>query len=182
MHNIQRWSFWFVVNRISQASSIVGMVAVLGYMFVVIIDVFLRGAFSLPIVGSMELVETGIVIVIFLGLGLTEMRGRNICVDLLVNRLPQSVQDCVEIATTILALIFFGLMVWQLGLRAFELHRLRETTDVLRMSKVPLQVIVTFGTSLLWLALLAKVMGLVNRMRKSGSSSSIANGRSTATE
>jgi len=66
-----------------------------------------------PIPGAIEVMESLMVLVIFLALPEVEMSRKHIAVDLIVRRLPGGLRKATSILGDVLSLAFFGAMAWK---------------------------------------------------------------------
>lgn len=76
------------------------------------IDVILRSAFNMPIIGVAEVVANGIVIIAFLQLSYTIRIGAMLRSELLLNILPRRPRIWLEGFVSMLGALFFGLLCW----------------------------------------------------------------------
>ncbi len=81
-------------------------------MFLTIADVFLRKVFSKSILGTVEITEFMMVILVFFGLAQAEIMNENVRVDIITNRFRKSTRQIIEVITQFCCFILFVLMTW----------------------------------------------------------------------
>lgn len=99
-------------------SIFIGVIALLGTA-----DVIGTTFFHVPVVGTLEITEISLVIVVFLGLGHAQYRRAHITVDILINRFRGPLRVLSEAASFGSAFLCFAIIGW-LGLLE-ALHSLR---------------------------------------------------------
>lgn len=113
-----------LLNRVFLVAS--GLFLVL-MMLHITVDVVLRNS-GVSIQGTLEVVSFYyMVCLVFLPLGYVEIKHQHIRVDLLAQRLPQSVQIALYIFSCLVGLLFFGMMGWQTLLDALQATRSQQT-------------------------------------------------------
>ena len=120
-----------LVSRIASLQLIIAMLALVVMGSVTVVDVFLKYAFSRPIPGAYDLVESLLPVVIFNGLPITLLRRQNIVIDLIDHMAGQrgtqrliTVADAVMLGMLVLivwAMIAPAFQAWEYGDRKLEL-------------------------------------------------------------
>ncbi len=72
-----------------------------------------RAVFKQPLVGTVELEELMIVILVFCGIAYTQVTGNHISVDFITSRLPKGAQEILATATSLVQTLFFMILTWQ---------------------------------------------------------------------
>jgi tripartite ATP-independent transporter DctM subunit len=72
-----------------------------------------RAIFNKPLVGTVELEELMIVILVFCGIAYTQITRNHISVDFITARLPKSMRNVVSTATSLVNTLFFLALSWQ---------------------------------------------------------------------
>jgi tripartite ATP-independent transporter DctM subunit len=127
-------------------------------MCLTVADVFLRYVFNAPILGSSELVELMMALVVSFGLAYTLLKEGHVRVTLVVSRFPERVQVIIESITSLLCLGLFSLIAWQGIVQAKELWTTNLTSASLFVPIWPFVLMVTLGSILLSLVLLANLL------------------------
>lgn len=126
--------FQRVAYRLALAAGAVLLVV----MAVSFVDVVGRYFLGLPLTFAVEATELGMGIVITFGMALTTLRGGHISVDLLSRRIVGRWIDAfMQVLSALTALIFMGLVGWQLILRAIRVHGDGLRTQVLDLPVFP---------------------------------------------
>jgi TRAP-type C4-dicarboxylate transport system permease small subunit len=102
-------------------------------VLVIIADVVLRYFFGRGIPGSYELTEFMFGLIVFFGLGYTQVKRRHINVDFLVSRFPKKVQLVVNFIKHLVVLLLLALICWQTILRAVTSWQRDEVSGVLHI-------------------------------------------------
>ncbi len=127
-------------------------------MLMTMIDVLLRKFTNLSILGTVELTELMMVIVIFGSLAQCEVDGGHIKVDLILKRLKPKTQAIVDVFTQLASSVLFALMSWALYMQAKDIKEWGEVTMDLRLPLYPFVYIASFGCAILVMALLFKTL------------------------
>ena len=125
-------------------------------VLVTVVDVFLRYVFSKPIVGSYELTEFMMAILVFGSVGYTMAVKGHVCVDLVTNRLPERFQSILECLTSLLAFLLFGLDTWRNVLHAGLAWKRNDVSGELYIPVSPFILFVALGIAVLSLILLVQ--------------------------
>ena len=111
------------------------MVAFVGIVAIVCLDVIGSKLFQKPVPGSYEIVAYSQLIVISLAIAATLLKGQHIEVEFLVLKLPQRAQDIINSFICLFGLGLFGLVVWQGFVYG---HSLQVAGEISGTIKIPL--------------------------------------------
>lgn len=145
------------VRPITRAANAVGVSLLLVMAFFITADVFMRYAFNKPILGSLELTEFMLALVVFLGLAYAQAQRAHVGVDLVVDRLPPRLAAAVDAATALLAILLYAFIAWKSYGTAVNALNKGLVSDILRVPHFPFRLMVTVGAVLLCLELLVTV-------------------------
>lgn len=120
-----------VTLRLAQIGSIALGIMMLFTFF----DVIGRYFFNSPIVGTVEVTELLMGLIVYLGIGYTTMLRGHIRVDILITHLPLQMQALLDLITLSIGLLFTILIGWQLWLKAADT---RAAGDVTQLWELPL--------------------------------------------
>jgi TRAP-type C4-dicarboxylate transport system permease small subunit len=138
-----------------------------GFLFVlmllVVAHVIGRYFFSLPVLGSVELVEFLMVLVVFLGLAECAIHRGNVSVDLLVDLMPRKAQVTVDAFTCLLSIVIVSLLTWQSAVQVKLLWQSGHVSGVLHISHYPFAVVMVLGWAAFDLVLIAHFFGFLGR-------------------
>jgi TRAP-type C4-dicarboxylate transport system permease small subunit len=108
-------------------------ISLLLMMLITFVDVTGRYFFNHPIMGSTELIEILLAVMVFMAFPLVSWQEENICVDLLDNYFPEKWVNIRQIVINLIcsgSLILVALMNWKLAGRSLEYE---EVTEILEM-------------------------------------------------
>ena len=153
-------------HPLSKVMSRVASLFLFFMMLLTIADVFLRKVFSKSILGTVEITEFMMVIVVFFALAQTEVTGSHVKVDVLMDRLSERAQRLAEVLTQFGGFVIFGLITWfTLGYSATK-KASGEVSQDLWIPVYPFLYIVAAGCGVFSLVLLIKFLHALLRLRK----------------
>jgi TRAP-type C4-dicarboxylate transport system permease small subunit len=135
-----------------------GVVILAAMMLLTASDVTLRYIFNRPIVGSFDLTEYMMVIVVSFGLAYCAFLKGHVKVDLVVSHLPQRVQAFIDSLTGLLGIALFALITWQSYVYMKLLFESGLESTVLLIPRFPFAGLVCLGSALLTIVLLANFL------------------------
>ena len=137
------------MGRCSSLLSSIGDVALMVMMLLTTADVVGRYVFNKPIMGTFEITEFLMLILIFSYLGFTQSTKSHISVDILVPRLPKRVQVLIERINHLFCLILMGLITWMGFEKALELEKVGEASTLLKVPVYPFALFLVLGCTVL---------------------------------
>ena len=135
----------------------IGALVLLLMMFLTITDVVLRKLFSQSILGTVEISEFMLVIVVFFAFADTEMHNAHVKVDLFVRRLNHRSQSGLDIATQSAGAVLSGMMAWSTFLYGLQMKAAGDVSQDLSIAIYPFVFLAAFGFALLTVCLVYKV-------------------------
>jgi len=155
-----------LAHRISQVVNSVGIFIILLMMLLTTTDVFLRYLFNRPILGTVELTEFMMLIIVSFGLAYTQVNKGHIFVELIVSKFSPKTRAIIESLGYFLCLIIYLLIVWQTLVQA-DVQRIHGVkTGALEIPKYPFYIILAFGFGLLSFVFLVDLIDSLNRLIK----------------
>jgi len=139
----------------------VGILAVL--MVLTASDVTLRYVFNRPIVGSLDLTEYMMAIVVSFGLAYCAFLKGHVSVDLIVSHLPQRTQATIDSITGLFSVILFSLITWQSYVYTQLLFASGLKSTVLLIPRFPFAAMVCLGSAFLTIVLLANFLEFLSQ-------------------
>ena len=136
-----------------------GLLKVLNYVSVIIIfltsiwisaDVVGRYIFNSPIPGTVELIKTGILAIVFCAIPYTLQRGRHIRTEVLVRHFPPAIIELCNALGSLIGAVIFALVCyfgWQVAWQAWLVKEFEGVQ--LRVPTYPSRFIMVLGSSLL---------------------------------
>lgn len=132
-------------------------------MLLTVANVILRDFFDKPIMGTPELSEFMMVLVVFLALAWCAITRKHVRVELLTGRFPTRVQAILSVVTLFLALGIFVIITWQSALESMVVY---DTTSLLRIPTAPFYWIMTVGLGLFCLSILVLIIENIIEAKK----------------
>jgi TRAP-type C4-dicarboxylate transport system permease small subunit len=124
-------------------------------MFLTAADVVLRYAFNRPIVGSYDLTEYMMAIMVSFGLAYCAFLKGHVRIDLLVGHLPPRFQAGIDSVTGLLGFLLFCLITWQSFVYMQLLSASGLESTVLLIPRYPFAGLVCLGSAFMTLILLS---------------------------
>lgn len=141
------------------------VVAVLMVM-ITVSDVFLRYIFNSPILGSYEVTEFMMAVLVFASVGYTMAVKDHVSVDLVTTKLPERVQALLECITCFLAFGLFAVAAWRNVLHAVTTWKRHDVSFELFIPVSPFVLFVALGLAILSLVLLVQFVKALARVLK----------------
>lgn len=155
-----------VIQSLSRVLSWVAGASLLGMMLITAANVIVRPIYR-PILGTPEIVEYGLVVVVCFGLACTAVARENVSVDLLVSRFSKRAQAAINCITSLLSMGTMAVIAWQSAVFGWEQQMIDERSSILLFPLFPLRYALVLGCIVLCLALLVDLFkSLARVMRK----------------
>ena len=114
-------------------------------MLVTVADVLLRAFFSIPILGTAELVEFGLACAVFFGLPAVFLRDEHLVVDVIDHFAPARLVRLLDLLGALVSLGVLAFMGWQMLPVARSMHEFGDVTSSLSIPKIYYWVPVLIG-------------------------------------
>jgi len=101
-------------NRLTRNFHFIAALAVVVMMLVVVVDVFLRFAFNIPVQGAYDVVSMSLLVMVFFGMAPVVAQRGEIVIDLVDGILPKQAVGILKIIASIGTLIFFLFLGWSM--------------------------------------------------------------------
>lgn len=124
-------------------------------MFLTAADVALRYAFNRPIVGSYDLTEYMMAIMVSFGLAYCAFLKGHVRIDLVATLFPKRVQAILDSFTGLLSILIFAIITWQSFVYMLLLFDSGLQSTVLLIPRYPFAGAVCLGSAFMTLILLA---------------------------
>lgn len=138
----------------SQVFYRVGGAAIVLMMLLTAVDVILRNLVNRPMIGSFDLMEYMMAVLVASGLAYVAISKANISADVLFTRLSRRTQTFINIITSFLSFGLVCLVAWQTFAEMKSTRDLGLTSAVLLIPVFPFVAVTAFGIALLALVLL----------------------------
>ena len=155
-----------VIQSLSRILSWVAGASLLVMMLITVANIIVRPIYR-PILGTPEIVEYGLVLVVCFGLACTAIARENVSVELLVSRFPKRAQAAIESMTCLLSMGTMAVIAWQSAVFGWEQQMIDERSPILLFPLFPLRYALVFGCIVLCLVLLLDLLkSLVEVVKK----------------
>lgn len=135
--------------------------AIMIMMISVAADVIGRYVFSHPILGAMELALLLMVVVVYLGLPVTQLEQRHITIDVLYNRLPSRLRTVINIISSFIVLGVGIILAWQAIKYALKSVKIGEyISGMASFPKYPSKIALAIGAIIFALAVATQLLRL----------------------
>lgn len=154
----------------SSLLSYVGAGSLFVMMCLTTVDVVGRYVFNAPILGTFELTEFLVLILIFSFLAYTQSQKTHVSVDLLFLLFPEKVRRFIELFNHVLCLLLMFLITWMGIRKAFELLEVGEASPNLGIPDYPFVFFLVLGSAVMCLEYIRDLIGLfAGRKERTGS-------------
>jgi TRAP-type C4-dicarboxylate transport system permease small subunit len=125
-----------------------------------LLDVIMR-AFGRPIVGDYEVISFLGAVVIGFAIPYTSLLKAHVAVDFLIEKLPKTAGEAMQVATRILGMALFLWMSWNFIVMSLDLIKSKEVTPVFRLPYYPISFGLAFTCIVQCMPLLSQIMEIV---------------------
>jgi TRAP-type C4-dicarboxylate transport system permease small subunit len=136
-------------------------------MIMTMTDVFLRKFSNISILGTVELTELMMIIVVFCSLAECQVHDGHIKVDLVLKRFSPKVQSLFDVITQSICFLLFSMMTWAILRQANNIKEWGEVTVDLALPIYPFIYVAVVGCALLALVLFIKALVAVSELLES---------------
>lgn len=126
-------------------------------------DVCGRYVFNHPIIGSYELTEYMMVIVVGFAIGYCAVVKEHVTIDVVTSRLPQRAQGIIDSVTCLIGLGLFSIITWQCAMHLKEHFIGRVASVVLLIPTFPFIALLTLGSAMFTLVLLTHFVEFLSK-------------------
>jgi TRAP-type C4-dicarboxylate transport system permease small subunit len=125
--------------------------------------------FGQPVHGALEMTESTMVVIVFGALTYAQIRRNHIRVELFYTRMGPRTQGAMDAFADIMAITFFGLLLWQASFEAMFSFQIDESTfGLIRVPLWPARFMLAAGTGLLIVQLFIDFFIDIERAFKGG--------------
>ena len=152
-----------IVSWIAHASGLLGTIFLAGLMLMTVADVVMRYFFDAPILGSFEITEYSLVVIVFFALPWAAMKRINVRVDLVVGRFSPKRRAALDAVTCVFSLIVTGFFTWYTVPQVIYVYRLYTVSDMLEIPSWPFYLMVALGFFLLFIVLIENLIDFIKK-------------------
>ena len=138
-----------------------GCLAAMGLLTVM--DVAGRYLLNQPIAGALELSEFALVLLVFLGLGATGLRGSQVVVDIALDQFSPRLRAISDMFNALLAIGFWSVIAWRTAVQAQEVAFRGEVSTILGVPVYPFVYTVAFGSAVMGVAMVGRFLAALSR-------------------
>lgn len=143
-------------DRTLRALALGAGAVLLGLLGLVLFDVVMRYALRLPFLGAYEMTELAMVLIVFLALPYCAATGGHVAVDLLSPVLDRPGLRWLAAVTHLAGAVLMAVIAWQATLYAIVSGQRGEATNMMRIPKLPFELVTAACAALFALVLLVQ--------------------------
>jgi TRAP-type C4-dicarboxylate transport system permease small subunit len=165
LSNIADWLDRIVTPLCKAGIVISGIMGAL-MMVLTFVDVFGRYALNKPILGSFEITQMFMAILVIFGLGYCALHKGHIRVDLILMYVSKKTNRIIDVFTYGIAGIFYALITWQSWESAWSNYHDHVTTSVLYIPIFPFVFLLVIGAGVITLVFIKDTVAGINEVVK----------------
>jgi len=152
------------VTSLAKVTSFIGAIALMGMMFLMVIDVIGRYFFNHPIAGSYELIVYSMVLTVFLGLGYAQLQKAHVKVDIVLHYLSPKAIAVLDVITLSLSLVIFMYITWATILQIKQVFLMKQVSEILYIPQWPFQMVASIGAGVFCLATFVGILEAICKL------------------
>jgi TRAP-type C4-dicarboxylate transport system permease small subunit len=149
---LERIEYWF--ERALRYLAYAGGVVLIGLMFLIVYEVFMRYFYGRPFRGGYEVTELIMAIIVAFGLPYAAISRGHVSVDILARWLDRPSMRWLNVLVHLTGAALLAFVAWRSGLHAFSGLRFGDATNMMRIPKFPFQFAIAVSAGLFSLVLL----------------------------
>lgn len=160
-----RQSIVYIIHKITDISSKFAQVLLFIVLLLTSSDVFGRYVLNHSIGATSDIVEIGMIFIVFLGMASVEARRSHIAVDVATSHYSRKIKLITHCIASFAGLVVAALMTWQLAVRGLsQLARTTVVTNYLEWPIAPFLFVASLGAALLCLELIVSLVTYVTQL------------------
>ncbi|SHO44085.1 TRAP transporter small permease [Desulfopila aestuarii] len=144
----------------------IGCLALLMMMGVTVVDVVGRFVFNSPILGSFEITQYLVVVLVFSFIGYAQSEKWHVNVDILVNTFPKKTQSLIDLLNCTVSLILMILITWMGIEKALESLATGDKPMNLPIPQYPFVFFLAFGCGVLCIEFFRDILKTFGKNKK----------------
>ena len=141
----------------------IGGLTIMSMMFLTFSDVLGRYVFNKSIIGTAEITDLMMIIIVFFVLPYSTAMGENLTIVLITSRLSVHTQKILKIITSLLSVVIIGVMTWQITYSIIPTIKMREATEILQIPWVAFVGLAAIGCIVLTIQLIVIFFDSIKR-------------------
>jgi TRAP-type C4-dicarboxylate transport system permease small subunit len=148
------------VRRMCRFLLLIAGVTLAFMLIFTLVDVIMR-AFGKPIVGDYEVISFLGAVVVGFSVPYTSLLKGHVIVDFLLEKVPKSTGDTIQLATRILSIALFLWMGWNFVVMSLDLIKSKEVTPVFKVPFYPISLGLAFTCIIQCFTLVSQIREIV---------------------
>ena len=141
------------VKGVSRWINHISMAAIFTIMAILVVDIILRNFFKSAILGAAEMVEMGMVLIVFCGFAHTQVEKGHVNVTIVTNLLPAKARYCLECLVMLFTTVLSYLVTVSSFKTAAKFYAEKAATAVLNISSTPFACVMAVAMAVFTLTL-----------------------------
>lgn len=153
-----------VERTLYRASNIGGLASEFllgGVVLLIVLEIVRRYIFNRPLAYTVELVEMGLSIIVFLAIAVCTVERGHINIDILLKRFPRRAQAAINSFFYLLCAGVFGLIAWRSVVYAMQLQSISQVSMILKLPYYPFVLVIALCALLTSLVFLSQFIHFV---------------------
>lgn len=142
-----------LIEPINNTLAAIGSIALNLIMFLTVIDVVGRFLFKKPFIGAYECVEYGLVVTIFCGMAITQVKKQHVNVSIITDKLKGRVLYAVQAISYLASSIILFLFIWGGIKQLRSIYKANQVSNILMIPQWPFQLVLVIGVTFFFLTL-----------------------------
>jgi len=157
------------VRSVSRWINYISMAAIFIVMAILVTDIILRNFFRSAILGATEMVEMGMVLIVFCGFAHTQAEKGHVHVTMATNRLPPGARHALEGLVTLFTVVLSCMVTISSFRTAAKFSAEKAATAVLNISSAPFACVMAAAMAVFTLVLFFEAIESFLKIRTGGS-------------
>jgi len=153
------------VKNISRWINYLSMSAIFLVMTLLVVDIILRNLFRSAILGATEMVEMGMVLIVFCGFAYTQVEKGHVHVTMVTDRLPHRVRHGLECLVMLFTVVLSYLTTVSSFKTAAKFYSEKAATAVLNISSAPFAYVMAVAMAVFTLVLFFEALESFMKIR-----------------
>jgi TRAP-type C4-dicarboxylate transport system permease small subunit len=149
--------------KLAQIMNSIAAVGLFIIMVVVVLNILMRMFFNRPFMGTYEIVQYGLLLVVSLALADNELADGNVVVSFFLEKMKPKTANIFNIATGSLGIIVTGFVTWNQWRMILQKYNNRAASAILMLPHWIIVLVLTLGFFTLFVALIVKVLRFIER-------------------
>jgi TRAP-type C4-dicarboxylate transport system permease small subunit len=149
--------------KLVQVMNSIAAVGLFAIMVVVVLNILMRIFFNRPFMGTYEIVQYGLLLVVTLALADNELADGNVMVLFFLEKMKPKTANIFNIATGSLGILVTGFVTWNQWRMILQKYHNRAATAILMLPHWIIVLVLTLGFCTLFVTLIVKVLRLIEK-------------------